>query len=134
MRVDGRRLAVMAVCAGLLIACEGAGSAGSKLGAGGSNATGNTVTVKSTDAMRFEPANITVKAGQPVRLTLDNRTAQLIHDWTIDSVDGAKVHTKADGRQQSTLEFTAATPGTYQVYCAEPGHREAGMVGTLVVQ
>lgn len=24
-------------------------------------------------------------------------------------------------------------PGTYEFYCTVPGHREAGMVGTLIV-
>ena len=29
--------------------------------------------------------------------------------------------------------FTPTTPGTYTFYCHIPGHREAGMVGTLIV-
>ena len=27
-----------------------------------------------------------------------------------------------------------APPGTYEYYCNVPGHKEAGMVGTLIVE
>jgi uncharacterized cupredoxin-like copper-binding protein len=30
--------------------------------------------------------------------------------------------------------FTPTTTGTYSFYCGVPGHREAGMVGTLIVE
>ncbi|KRT67293.1 MAG: hypothetical protein XU08_C0004G0001, partial [candidate division WWE3 bacterium CSP1-7] len=32
------------------------------------------------------------------------------------------------------IEFDATTAGTYEIYCAVAGHRESGMVGTLVVE
>lgn len=31
------------------------------------------------------------------------------------------------------VTFTPTEPGTYEFYCAVPGHREAGMVGTVIV-
>ena len=33
-----------------------------------------------------------------------------------------------------TLQFTPSTPGTYQFICTVAGHKEAGMVGTLIVK
>jgi uncharacterized cupredoxin-like copper-binding protein len=27
-----------------------------------------------------------------------------------------------------------AKPGTYQFYCSIPGHKDLGMIGTLIVQ
>jgi uncharacterized cupredoxin-like copper-binding protein len=34
----------------------------------------------------------------------------------------------------SSLEFTPTKPGTYEFECTVPGHKEAGMRGTLVVK
>ena len=47
------------------------------------------------------------------------------HDATLH------VHTLSD--QQLTVTFTPTESGTYEFYCTISGHREAGMVGTLVV-
>jgi plastocyanin len=52
------------------------------------------------------------------------------HDIVIDG--------KGEGKQVSgggTSEFKATfTPGTYTYYCSVPGHRQAGMQGTLTVK
>jgi uncharacterized cupredoxin-like copper-binding protein len=36
--------------------------------------------------------------------------------------------------QAGTLEFTPTKPGTYEFICTVPGHKEAGMVGALIVK
>jgi uncharacterized cupredoxin-like copper-binding protein len=89
-------------------------------------------TVKGTDQMRFEPSTLTVRANAPVTLTLDDTGTVLVHDFTIDNLGGQKVSVKAQPNSKATGAFTP-TAGTYPFYCAEPGHREAGMVGTLTV-
>jgi uncharacterized cupredoxin-like copper-binding protein len=126
-------LAVLLLSAVVLAACGGAATGAAKAPEG-STATGSSqsVTLKSTDQMRFEPATLTVRANAPVNLTLDNSGAALIHDFTIDSVDGQRVHVRAQPNSRGTGQFTLPA-GTYQFYCSEPGHREAGMVGTLIV-
>jgi uncharacterized cupredoxin-like copper-binding protein len=35
--------------------------------------------------------------------------------------------------ESETITINAA-PGTYDFYCSTPGHKEAGMVGKLIVQ
>jgi Cu+-exporting ATPase len=44
------------------------------------------------------------------------------------------VHVAASRGQQGFLSFTPASAGTYRIYCSEPGHKDAGMVATLIVR
>lgn len=77
----------------------------------------------------FSPEDVTIPADTATDITLDNQ-GQVEHDWTIDELD---VHIYAEAGESVTESVTAAA-GTYEVYCAVVGHREAGMVGTLVVE
>ena len=43
------------------------------------------------------------------------------------------LHVAADGGESSTLEFTPMEAGTYEFYCTVTRHREAGLIGTLIV-
>jgi uncharacterized cupredoxin-like copper-binding protein len=121
-------ITVLLLGAMTLAACSGGQGAPPKPAASAQN-----VTVKSTDQMRFEPATLTVRANSPVSLTLDNSGAALAHDFVVDSVGGQKVEVKAPPNGKGTVQFTPTAAGTYQFYCAEPCHKEAGMVGTLTV-
>jgi plastocyanin len=123
-------LLVIVLIGTLTAACAGASAAAPSGGKRASSALA--VEVKATD-MRFEPTTVTVKSGTPVRLTLTNDGA-LDHDWVVDNVDGRKVQVDAKSKASATVEFTPAASGTYEFYCSVPGHREAGMKGTLVVQ
>src|SRR5437868_6545483 len=96
-------------------------------------ASAQTVTVKGTDQMRFEPNTLTARANAPVTLTVDDSGTVLEHDFTIDDIGGQKVSVKAQPNSKASGQFTPTAAGTYQFYCAEPGHKEAGMVGTLTV-
>jgi plastocyanin len=77
----------------------------------------------------FDPKEITVTAGTDVVIALTASDAR--HDFVIDEL-GA--HVVAEKGQTATGGFNAGSPGRYTFYCTEPGHREAGMQGTLVVQ
>ncbi len=77
----------------------------------------------------FRPVEIRVKAGQAVNLVLANRGV-VVHDLTIPAL---RFQAVAQPGQQSTAGLRAPAPGTYEFYCSVPGHREAGMVGRLVV-
>lgn len=114
-----------AACAGPSAAAPSSG----KTAASGAQA----VEVKATDMMKFEPATITVKSGTPVRLTITNDGA-LEHNWVVDNLDGGKAQVDAKPKASATGEFTPTASGTYEFYCSVPGHREAGMKGTLVIQ
>jgi uncharacterized cupredoxin-like copper-binding protein len=44
------------------------------------------------------------------------------------------LHMSAAPGETAVLEFTPTQPGTYEFFCTVPGHKEAGMVGTLIVK
>ena len=100
--------------------------------------------------LSFSPNVIEAEAGKPVRLTFRNQSS-VLHDWSIMAIpvkdvwvtsDGAmddagmepELHVVARAGGTGYLEFTPTQPGTYPFFCAVPGHKEAGMVGTLVVK
>ena len=60
--------------------------------------------------------------------------ASLAHNVTVASSSGAVVgatETFSGGSKTLALNLK---PGTYKFYCTVPGHRMAGMEGTLTVQ
>lgn len=85
------------------------------------------ITVTAHD-IYFDPAEITAKAGN-AKFILPNEGAAP-HDFSIDELS-IQVDMPAGETQTIEVELPA---GTYQYYCNVPGHKEAGMVGTLVVQ
>ena len=80
--------------------------------------------------MRFGATEIVVQAGQPLSLVLDN------HDYFAHSfdVDSLNLHIEMAPNSQSSIFFTPQEAGRYTIYCDIPGHREAGMVSTLIVE
>jgi plastocyanin len=68
-------------------------------------------------------------------VTIDFTNPQpLEHDVAIENSAGETIgqtETVAEGSDSTVVELK---PGTYHYYCTVPGHREAGMEGTLVVK
>ena len=88
------------------------------------------VTTVTMTSFAFEPARMTVKAGQTVRILLDNPDS-IPHAFDIPELGvGLAVIPEA----AVEIEFVATEPGTYIYFCGIEGHREAGMEGVLVVE
>lgn len=83
----------------------------------------------SARSFEFEPAEITVAEGADIAIVLSSEDS--LHDFTIDEFDA---HVAAGPGETSVGGFRALEPGEYTFYCSVPGHREAGMEGTLVVE
>ena len=98
---------------------------------GMNQATGQAVTVTLTD-MEFSPALVAVKAGTPVKIVAANKGV-LDHNWQV-RIGTETIQIDARPGQTATKTFTPVTPGTYTVVCTVPGHEQAGMRGTLVVE
>jgi Cu+-exporting ATPase len=79
----------------------------------------------------YDPADVRVKVGRTVVLSFRNEDP-VFHDWEAEGL--ANVDAGARPGQTQEIRFTIDRPGTYRVMCTVPGHAEAGMVGTLVVE
>ncbi len=75
----------------------------------------------------FQPAALAAPSGQ-VTVSLTNRDL-FWHSFTIGR-PAVNVDVPVGGARR--VSFTVP-PGSYQFYCRVPGHRQAGMVGTLTV-
>ena len=93
------------------------------------------VKVIATD-LKFNPPTIQAKVGQPVKIVLENKGV-IEHDIAFPTVPadkpGASLKAVAKASQTATLEFTPTAKGTYEYVCTIPGHKEAGMKGTITV-
>jgi plastocyanin len=87
------------------------------------------VTVTARD-FSYTPSTITVSAGQKVHLTFKNE-GKVVHEIIFEGFDAG---TKAEAGETNGANFTAPRAGTYTFVCTIPGHKEAGMVGQLIVQ
>lgn len=76
----------------------------------------------------FSESQITVSAGE-VRIGLENRDLF----WHTFSVEELGVDLRVPVGADLSIAFDAP-PGEYEFFCDIPGHPEAGMMGTLVVE
>lgn len=118
-----RGLSIAVVLAGFVTACSG----GEEAAESPSNLPSDALQVTGTDQLAFDPEQLTVDAGE---ITVALTAQSVAHDFVIE--EGDEVVTEAAAGQTSvgTVELE---PGTYTFFCAVPGHRSAGMEGTLEV-
>jgi plastocyanin len=145
MRRASLVLAVAAVAALGLAACGGGGDnndttaastppATTPAGGGGGAGGGSTVDISTPSGsdLAFDQKDVTAKAGN-VTIDFDNKQA-LQHDVKVEDSSGQELggtDLVSDGTATATVDLQ---PGTYTFFCSVPGHREAGMEGTLTVK
>ncbi|MCP4417901.1 MAG: multicopper oxidase domain-containing protein [Chloroflexi bacterium] len=81
-------------------------------------------------AMRFRQTELHVKAGEAITIQLKNDD-MYAHSLDIDELD---LHVQMPANNQVIAQFIATESGEYTIYCAVPGHEQAGMVATLIVE
>lgn len=86
-------------------------------------------TVTSVD-IAFEPTTLTIPANTDITINLPNEGAAA-HSFLIDAL-GVNVQ-QAPGQRDLSATLNAPA-GSYEYYCDVPGHKAAGMVGTLTAQ
>lgn len=82
-------------------------------------------------ALAFDKESLSAKAGK-VTIDFDNPSA-IPHNVVIEEngKELAGFEPIAEGEESETADLK---PGTYTFYCSVPGHRQAGMEGTLTVE
>ena len=154
---------VLTVAFGLAAAnCKGSSSSSKVPGYLASDVVANadwtnavTMTVQMVEgpgaALSYSPANLTLQAGEPVILTLQNSVSNLSkHYYTAPEFYKTVAWRKAQTSQAEykapyfkafelliggsiDLYFVPITPGTYPVECTITGHAAAGMTGSVTV-
>lgn len=108
----------------------GAGGGGSEQpatpAAGGGDAA---VTIDAQD-IAFSTTELSVKPGDTIQMT---NAGALPHDFTVDEL-GINAVVSSSGETATITIPQDAAPGEYEFYCSVPGHKEAGMDGTLTVE
>jgi plastocyanin len=109
------------------------------VGCGGSSATPTpspeptpetTALVVEASEFKYAPPELTIPSSGSTIIELVN-VGTVEHDLTIDALE-FQVAVKIGETATGTL--TDVAPGTYEFYCTIPGHKAAGMVGSLVVE
>src|SRR5262245_17109880 len=98
-------------------------------GGGGGGGETLTLTADPSGALAFDTTELTASAGEV--------TIELVNDSGIQhnvEVEGNGVEDKSETITSGSTDLKLTLdPGEYEFYCAVPGHREAGMEGTLTV-
>jgi plastocyanin len=116
-------------------ATNGAAAGGNENAGGGGQAGGGSTLEFVADPngdLAYTTTSASTEAGQ---VTIDFENPQsLTHDVAIEDAQGKEVGATeliGEGSTSTTLDLK---PGSYTFYCSVPGHREAGMEGTLTVK
>jgi plastocyanin len=141
-------LLLLALASVALVACGSSGSSSESTatttetsaesaGGGSSGGSGGESVVKIEAAegstLAYMQKEVKAKAGQ-VSIEFTNPQS-LSHDVAVESSSGEEVGATelvASGKAVTTI--SDLKPGKYTFYCTVPGHREAGMEGTLTVE
>ncbi len=101
-------------------------------GEASSGGASTTLQVEASEtALAYDTTKLSAKAG---KVTIDFKNPSAIPHNVVIEENGKELagfEPVAQGEESETAELK---PGTYTFYCSVPGHREAGMEGTLTVK
>lgn len=124
---------VLALASLALVACGGGDDAAETASDGGAP-DGSTVAFEASadSGLAYTEEEATAEGG---KVTIEFTNAQPVaHDVAIEDANGKDVAKTEIVTEDTTTTTANLKPGTYTFYCTVPGHREAGMEGTLTVE
>lgn len=100
---------------------------------GGSTGTATALDIQAAPSgLAYSSDSASAKSG---KVTVDFTNPQpLTHDVAIEDSGGKTIGKTDLVAESSSTAIVDLKPGTYTFYCTVPGHREAGMEGTLSVK
>jgi len=123
----------LAACGGDSSSTSAADTAATGSATSPAAASGGTVKIAADPSeIAFTKTEITAPAGDDT-ISFDNPSSTG-HNVQIEDASGADIagtDTISAGKTSTTANLQ---PGTYTFYCSIPGHREAGMEGTITVK
>src|SRR5919197_3195114 len=126
-------LAAGALAALAFVGCGGGKSSTSPSGAASSAGGGEQLSLKAGPGSKlsFDKTALQAKAGR-VTIVMSN-PSQLSHSVAIGG-GGINAAGEVVGPGGTSTVSATLKPGTYTFFCTVPGHRDAGMQGTLTVK
>jgi plastocyanin len=110
---------------------KGGEKAGSKKAAGAGGASTTLQLEASPTELAFNTTQLSAKAG---KVTIDfTNPSPIPHDVVIEQ-NGKELAGTEEITESKASASANLKPGTYTFFCSVPGHRQAGMEGTLVVK
>jgi plastocyanin len=100
--------------------------------AGGGGGSTVQISTPSGSDLAYEQTDVSAKAGN-VTIDFDNQQATP-HDVKVEDSSGQELGGTGLISSQTTTGTVDLQPGSYTFFCSVPGHREAGMEGTLTVK
>lgn len=128
---EQKRISTMVISAAVVLAACGGGNGESAEPEGErTEATGADIVITGTASFDFEPSQVEAEAGT---ISISMTTEGGPHTFTVELEEGAETVVQVFGPSEPATGEFELEAGTYTFFCAIPGHREAGMVGTLTV-
>ena len=109
----------------------------------------NVAMTESDGKMLFVPSKLEVRKGEQVKFVLRN-SGELEHEFVLATTNENLAHAEAmkagsmkhgdpnakmlDPKKTSDIVWKFTNAGEFEYACLIPGHREAGMTGTIVVK
>jgi plastocyanin len=111
---------------------KGESSKGGEAAKGGGGTASTTLSLEASETeLAYDTTNLSAKAG---KVTIDFKNPSALEHNVVIEQNGKELsgfEPIAEGEESESAELK---PGTYTFFCSVPGHREAGMEGTLTVK